>query len=94
MNWDTPGNWSTADPAVKYVPQSVLPAPADRVVVDLTGATILHDAANYDTVSSFTVAATKVRLDLGAGTLDLSGGVRDGANVPGRRLHRPGEDYH
>ena len=44
------------------------------VVVDLSGAIILHDATNYDTISSLTVTATKVTLDLGAGTLDLSGG--------------------
>jgi hypothetical protein len=73
-NWDTPGNWSTVDPAVKNVQQSVLPTAADRVVVDLTGATILHDTANYDTISSFSVTATKVTLDIGAGTIDLSGG--------------------
>jgi hypothetical protein len=73
-NWDTPGNWSTVDPAVKNVQQSVLPTVADRVVVDVSGATILHDAANYDTISSFTVTATKVTLDIGAGTLDLEGG--------------------
>jgi hypothetical protein len=72
-NWDTPGNWSTVDPAVKNVQQSVLPTMADHVVVDLTGATILHDTANYDTISSFTVTAPKVTLDLGAGTIDLSG---------------------
>jgi hypothetical protein len=72
--WDTPGNWSTVDPLVKNVQQSVLPTVADRVVVDLTGATILHDTANYDTISSFTVTAPKVTLDIGAGTLDLAGG--------------------
>jgi hypothetical protein len=72
-NWDTPGNWSTVDPAVKNVPQSVLPTAADRVVVDLTGATILHDTANYDTISSFTVTASKVTLDIGSGTIDLAG---------------------
>ncbi len=77
-NWDTPGNWSTVDPAVKNVQQSVLPAPADRVVVDLSGAVIRHDSANYDTISSLTVTATKVTLDLGGGTLDLSGGGRVG----------------
>src|SRR5262249_11006008 len=73
-NWDTPGNWSTVDPAVNNVRQCVLPTAADRVVVDLTGATIRHDSANYDPISSFTVPAPKVTLDLGAGTLDLSGG--------------------
>jgi hypothetical protein len=73
-SWDTPGNWSTVDPAVKNVQQSVLPSVADRVVVDLSGVTILHDTANYDTISSFTVTAPKVTFDLGAGTLDLSGG--------------------
>jgi hypothetical protein len=73
-DWDTPGNWSTVDPAVKNVRQSVLPAAADRVVVDLSGATILHDTIRYDTISSFTVTAPKVTFDLGAGTLDLSGG--------------------
>jgi hypothetical protein len=73
-NWDAPGNWSTVDPAVKNVQQSVLPTAADRVVVDLGGATILHDTTNYDTISGFTVTAPKVTLDLGAGTLDLSGG--------------------
>jgi hypothetical protein len=73
-NWDTPGNWSTVDPAVKNVPQNVLPAAADRVVVDLSGVTIRHDTTNYDTISGFTVTAPKVTLDLGAGTLDLSGG--------------------
>jgi hypothetical protein len=72
-DWDTPGNWSTVDPLVKNLQQSVLPSASDRVVVDLTGATILHDRANYDTISSFTVTATKVRLDIGAGTLDLAG---------------------
>lgn len=78
-SWDTPGNWSTIDPAVKNVQQSVLPRAADRVVVDLSGATILHDTANYDTISSFTVKALKVTFDLGAGTLDLSGGGGRGA---------------
>jgi hypothetical protein len=78
-NWDTPGNWSTADPAVNNVQQSVLPAVADKVVVDLSGAAIRHDTANYDTISSFTVTAPKVTLDLGAGTLDLSGGGGRGA---------------
>jgi hypothetical protein len=73
-NWDTPGNWSTVDPAVKNVQQSVLPTVADRVVVDLAGVTILHDSTNDDTISSFTVTAPKVTFDLGAGTLDLSGG--------------------
>jgi hypothetical protein len=73
-DWDTPGNWSTVDPAVKNVQQSVLPTAADRVVVDLSGATILHDTTHYDTISSFTVTAPKVTFDLGAGTLDLSGG--------------------
>jgi hypothetical protein len=73
-NWDTPGNWSTVDPAVKNVQQSILPTAADRIVVDLTGAIILHDTANYDTISSFTVTAPKVTFDLGSGTLDLSGG--------------------
>jgi hypothetical protein len=72
-NWNTPGNWSTVDPTVKNVQQFVLPTAADRVVVDLTGATILHDTTRYDTISSFTVTAPKVTLDLGAGTLDLSG---------------------
>src|SRR5262249_37243637 len=75
-DWDTPSNWSTFDPAVKNVQQSVLPTMADRVVVDLTGATILHDKARYDTISSFTVTAPKVTLDIGAGTLDLAGGGR------------------
>jgi hypothetical protein len=73
-DWDTPGNWSTVDPAVQNVPQSILPTAADRVVVDLSGATILHDTTRYDTISSFTVTAPKVTFDLGAGTLDLSGG--------------------
>jgi hypothetical protein len=72
-DWDTPGNWSTVDPLVKNVQQFVLPAAVDRVVVDLTGATIQHDKANYDTISSFTVTGSKVRLDIGAGTLDLAG---------------------
>jgi hypothetical protein len=71
-DWHTPGNWSTVDPAVKNVQQLVLPTAADRVVVDLTGATILHDTANYDTISSFTVTAPKVALDLSAGTVDLA----------------------
>lgn len=73
-NWDTPGNWSTVDPLVKNVPQSVLPAFNNDVVVDLVGATILHDTTNYDTVRSFKVTAANVSLDLGAATLDLSGG--------------------
>jgi hypothetical protein len=73
-DWDTPGNWSTVDPAVKNVQQAVLPAAADRVVVDLSGATILHDTTRYDTISSLTVTAPKVTFDLGAGTVDLSGG--------------------
>jgi hypothetical protein len=72
-DWDTPGNWSAVDPAVRNVQQSVLPSAADRIVVDLTGATILHDTARYDTISSFTVIAPKVTLDIGAGTIDLAG---------------------
>jgi hypothetical protein len=72
-DWDTPGNWSTVDPAVKNVQQSVLPSAADRIVVDLSGATILHGTARYDTISSFTVTAPKVMLDIGAGTIDLAG---------------------
>jgi hypothetical protein len=56
------------------VQQSILPTVNDHVVVDLSGATILHDNANYDTISSFTVTASNVTVDLGAGTLDLSGG--------------------
>ena len=35
QNWDTPGNWSTVDPLVTNVQQSVLPTPNDNVVVDL-----------------------------------------------------------
>jgi RTX calcium-binding nonapeptide repeat (4 copies) len=72
-NWNTPGNWSTVDPLVNNVQQSILPTFNDNVVVDLSGATILHDATNYDTISSFTVTAPGVTLDLGAGTLDLAG---------------------
>jgi len=74
QNWDTPGNWSTVDPLVTNVQQSVLPAPNDNVVVDLSGATILHYSTNYETISSFTVTAPNVSLDIGAGNLDLSGG--------------------
>jgi hypothetical protein len=73
-NWDTPGNWSTVDPLVSNVQQSILPTANDHVVVDLSGATILHDTTNYDTISSFTVTAASVSVDLGYGTLDLSGG--------------------
>jgi hypothetical protein len=73
-NWGTPGNWSTVDPAISNVQQSVLPASNDNVVVDLSGATILHDTTNYDTISSFTVTATNVTFELGLGALDLSGG--------------------
>jgi len=72
-NWDTPGNWSTVDPAVTNIQQSILPGANDHVVVDLSGATILHDTTNYDAIRSFTVTAPNVTLDLGAGTLDLSG---------------------
>jgi hypothetical protein len=73
-NWDSPGNWSTVDPLVTNVQQSVLPAPNDNVVVDLPGAVILHNTSNYETISSFTVTAPNVALNLGFGTLDLSGG--------------------
>jgi RTX calcium-binding nonapeptide repeat (4 copies) len=72
-NWDTPGNWSTVDPAVTNIQQSILPSANDQVVVALSGATILHDTTNYDAISRFTVTAANVTLDLGAGTLDLSG---------------------
>jgi hypothetical protein len=72
-NWDTPGNWSTVDPLLSNVQQSVLPTPNDNVVVDLSRATIQHDTVNYDTISSFTVTAANVTVDLGSGTLDLSG---------------------
>jgi hypothetical protein len=72
-NWNTPGNWSTVDPLVSNIKQFVLPGPNSNVVIDLNGATILHNAVNYDTIRSFTVTAANVTLDLGAGTLDLSG---------------------
>ncbi len=44
-NWDNPGNWSTDDPLVKNVPQSVLPGPFDNVDIDLSHQTINHAAA-------------------------------------------------
>lgn len=72
-NWDTPGNWSTVDPLVTNQQQFVLPTPNDNVVVDLPGSVILHNTTNYETISSFTVTAPNVSLNLGAGTLDLSG---------------------
>jgi len=73
-NWNMPGNWSTVDPLVTNAQQSILPTSNNNVVVDLSGATILHDATNYDTIRSFTVTAPNVTLDVGAGTVDLSGG--------------------
>lgn len=77
-NWDSRGNWSTVDPAVENVPQSILPTPSSNVVIDLAGATVLHDTANYDTIRSLTVTAPNVTLDLGSGTLDLSGSGQRG----------------
>lgn len=73
-NWDDAGNWSFVDPAVHNVPESVLPGPNDNVVIDVPGVTINHAAVSYDTVSSLTVTAQNVTLNLVGGTLDLSGG--------------------
>jgi hypothetical protein len=73
-HWDNPGNWSFVDPAVRNVPQSVLPGPNDNVVIDVRGATINHAAVSYDTIRSLTVTASNVTLNLVGGTLDLSGG--------------------
>jgi hypothetical protein len=73
-NWDTPGNWSLVDPAHGNVPQSLLPGPANNVMIDLAGATVNHSLTHYDTVRSLTVAAPNVTLNLDSGTLDLSGG--------------------
>ncbi len=85
-DWDDPGNWSTSDPAQGGVlPSSVLPGPADNVVIDLPNQDITHDDSTYDTISSLNVTAKGVTLTLEAGTLDLSGGGAAGAfNVPGK----------
>ena len=48
-NWDDPGNWSTDDPLVSNVPESVLPGPFDNVVIDLSHQTINHAAARLRT---------------------------------------------
>jgi hypothetical protein len=72
-NWNTPGNWSTFDPLVTNKQQFILPTSNTNAVVDLSGATILHDAANFDTIRSLRVTAPGVTFDLGAGTIDLSG---------------------
>ena len=72
-NWDDPGNWSTDDPLVSNVPESVLPGAFDNVVIDLSDQTIDHAAGSYDLISNLTVTGQDVTLDLFAGTLDLSG---------------------
>ena len=73
-NWDDPGNWSTDDPLVSNVPESVLPGPFDNVVIDLSHQTINHAAADYELISNLTVSGQYVTLNLSGGTLDLSGG--------------------
>jgi len=72
-NWDDPGNWSTVDPARRNVPQSVLPGPNDKVVIDIAGAPVNHAIARYDTIRTLEVTAPGVTLNLDSGTLDLSG---------------------
>ena len=76
-DWDDPGNWSSVDPAVHNVPQSLLPGAQDNVVIDLSGQTIDH--SGVDTIRSLKVTGQNVALDLNAGTLDLSGGGSPGA---------------
>ncbi len=73
-NWDNPANWSSDDPLVNNVPESVLPGPFDNVVIDLPDQTINHSAANYETISNLSVTGQFVTLNLAAGALDLSGG--------------------
>ncbi len=83
-NWDEAGNWSTVDPLVDKVPQDILPGAEDDVVIDLPDATIVHADDIDDTISSLTVTAPDVFLNLFGGTLDLSGSGTAGTfQVPG-----------